>query len=198
MDLMELLKGQLGSGLMDQLSNQIGGDKQQTETATNGILSTLIGALSQNVTKPGGAEALAGALDRDHDGSILNDISGFLGGNTQTQNPSTTNGAGILSHILGDKLGGAAQMISQISGLNGDQTGSLMTTLAPIVLGVLGQAKQQNGLDANGIAGLLGNTTQTQSGSNPFMGMVSQFLDQNHDGNVMDDIVNMGMKFFSK
>ena len=198
MDLMELLKGQLGSGLMDQLSNQIGGDKQQTETATNGILSTLIGALSQNVTKLGGADALAGALDRDHDGSILNDISGFLGGNTQTQNPSTTNGAGILSHILGDKLGGAAQMISQISGLNGDQTGSLMTTLAPIVLGVLGQAKQQNGLDANGIAGLLGNTTQTQSGSNPFMGMVSQFLDQNHDGNVMDDIVNMGMKFFSK
>jgi hypothetical protein len=73
-----------------------------------------------------------------------------------------------------------------------------MTKLAPLVLGVLGQAKQQNGLDAEGIAGLLGNTTQTQSGDNPFMGMVTKFLDQDGDGNVMDDLIGMGMKFFSK
>lgn len=198
MDLMELLKSQLGGGLMDQLSNQIGGTTQQTESATEGILSTLIGAMSQNVSKPGGAEALAGALDRDHDGSILDDLSGFLGGGSTTQNASTTNGAGILNHILGDKLGSAAQMISQISGLNSNQTSSLMTTLAPILLGALGKTKQQNGLDANGVADLLGMTTETNSGMNPFMGMVSKFLDQNNDGSVMDDIVNMGMKFFSK
>ncbi len=198
MDLMELLKGQLGGAVMDQLSNQIGGDRQQTETATNGILSTLVGALSQNASKPGGADLLTSALDRDHDGSILNDITGFLGGNNTVPNASTTNGAGILSHILGDKLGPAADMIGQISGLNGEQTGSLMTKLAPLVLGVLGQAKQQNGLDAEGIAGLLGNTTQTQSGDNPFMGMVTKFLDQDGDGNVMDDLIGMGMKFFSK
>ena len=195
---LDLVQSQLGGGVIDQLSKQIGGDPQQTSTAANSVVATLLGALSKNASTTDGASALAGALDRDHDGSILNDITGFLGGGGAAQQTPTANGAGILQHLLGDKLGGITQMISQNSGLNASQSGSLLTSLAPLLMGMLGQQKQQNGLDAGGVASLLTGAADQQAAQNPIMGLVSQFLDKDHDGSILDDLAGMGMNMFFK
>ena len=87
-------------------------------------------------------------------------------------------------------------MISKMSGLGSDQAGGLMSMLAPVIMGSLGKAKRQQGLDIGGIASLLTNSVnrQHQSDSNPAMGLISQFLDQDNDGSIMDDVANMGMK----
>jgi hypothetical protein len=193
MDLNSLLQGQLPDGLLDQLSQQIGGDKEQTANAASGIISTLLGGLAKNASSQDGAESLAGALDRDHDGSVLNDLAGLLGGSNQS---GATNGLGILQHILGDKAGGAASMIGQMSGLSSGQSSNLMQMLAPILMGALGQAKQQNGLDGGGVASLLSNLVTQQSSnsaSSPLMGLVNQFLDKDNDGSIMDDVAGMVM-----
>lgn len=193
MDLNSLLQGQLPDGLLDQLSQQIGGDKEQTASAASGIITTLLGGLAKNASSQEGADALAGALDRDHDGSIFSNLAGLLGGQEQT---STTNGLGILQHILGDKTGGAASMIGQLSGLSSDQSGNLMQLLAPILMGALGQAKQQNGLDGGGVASLLSNLVTQQSSNSstsPLMNLATQFLDKDGDGSIMDDVAGMVM-----
>ncbi len=203
MDLMQLLQGQLSEGLVKQLSQQIGAQPEQTSAAANGILSSLLGGLSNNVATEGGANALAGALDKDHDGSILNDLMGMLTGGGQQAAPTpATNGAGIISHILGDKAGNIANLIGGMSGLNSGQAGSLMQILAPMVMSTLGQAKQQNGLDAGGIASLItnaiggGGQAQAQN-TNPMLNIVSQFLDKNHDGNISDDLMSQGMSLLT-
>lgn len=193
MDLNALLQGQLPSGLVEQLSQQIGGDQQQTATAASGILNTLLGGLAKNASSEDGANAIANALDKDHDGSIFDNLSGLLSGQQQS---GAMNGAGILQHILGGKSDGAADLISQMSGLSSGQTGNLMQLLAPMLMGALGQAKQQNGLDAGGLTSLLGGLVSQQSGataSNPMLGLVSQFLDKDHDGSIMDDVAGMVM-----
>ena len=100
------------------------------------------------------------------------------------------NGAGILSHVLGDQAGGAAEMISKATGVNENGVLGMMVKLAPLVMGVLGQQKQQQGLDASGLASLLGGSVQQQS-SNPLMQMATQFLDKNGDGSMVDDIMGM-------
>jgi hypothetical protein len=197
MDLNSLLQGQLPDGLLDQLSQQIGGDKDQTANAASGIINTLLGGLAKNAGSQEGAASLAGALDRDHDGSIFNNLAGLLSGDAQGGNPSAMNGLGILQNILGDKTGGAASMIGQMSGLSSGQSGNLMALLAPILMGALGQQKQQNGLDGGGIASLLSNLVTQQSAAqaptNPMMGLVSQFLDKDGDGSIMDDVAGMVM-----
>ena len=196
MDLMDLLQGQLGEGMIDQLSSQLGGaDKQQTAAAASGIMSTLLGGLAKNAAKPEGASALANALDRDHDGSILDDVMGLLSGQAANQNARAANGAGILNHILGPNQGGAIQMISKMSGLDSSKTGNLMTMLAPMLMGALGKTKRQQGLDVGGLASLLSGTVTQQKQTNPTMGLISQFLDSDGDGDIKDDVTRMGLKF---
>jgi hypothetical protein len=198
MDLMDLLKGQLSGGLVDQLSQHVGADSSQTASAAEGIISTLLGGLSKNAASDQGANALTDALANNHSGGILSDLLGAV-----TQGGSkATDGAGMLKHILGDKAGGAVDMISNMSGLNQGQTGNLFQILAPLVMNTLGQAKQQNGLDASGIASLLsqvvsGGNTQNQAAQNPLMSMVSQFLDKDKDGSVMDDLAGMAMNMLT-
>ncbi|MCB0544278.1 MAG: DUF937 domain-containing protein [Saprospiraceae bacterium] len=165
---MQLLQGQLSDDLLGQMSNQIGADKQQTAVAANGVFATLLGGLANNASSEGGLASLGAALDRDHDGSILDDLMGMVGGmmqNDQQTSSSALNGSGILGHILGDRQEVAAQQISQNSGLNMSQVMKLMPILAPIVMGVLGRAKNQGGLDMGGLAGILmGSAQNAQSG----------------------------------
>ncbi|MBK8705181.1 MAG: DUF937 domain-containing protein [Saprospiraceae bacterium] len=196
MNLIDLLQGQLSGGLVDQLSQQIGGaDREQTATAAQGIITTLVSQLARNASTPEGAQSLNNALERDHDGSILDNLSDVLTGNVQPQNQSTVNGLGILNHVLGDRQGGVANMVSQMSGLESGKTMQLMGLLAPVVMGMLGKAKNQNGLDIGGIANLLnGTVNQQQQSGNPTLNMITRFLDSDGDGSALDDIANMGMK----
>jgi len=196
MNLIDLLQGQLSGGLVDQLSQQIGGaDREQTATAAQGIITTLVSQLARNASTPEGAQSLNNALERDHDGSLLDNLSDVLTGNVQPQNQSTVNGLGILKHVLGDRQGGVANMVSQMSGLESGKTMQLMGLLAPVVMGMLGKAKNQNGLDIGGIANLLnGTVSQQQQTGNPTVNMISRFLDADGDGSALDDIANMGMK----
>jgi hypothetical protein len=166
MDLMQILQGQLSDDVLGQLSEQIGADKEQTASAANGIFATLLGGLANNASSEGGLTSLGAALDRDHDGSILDDLMGMVGGMMQGQGQSgALNGAGILGHILGGQQETAASQISQSSGLNMGQVMKLMPILAPIVMGVLGRAKNQGGLDLGSLAGVLtGSAQNAQSG----------------------------------
>ena len=192
---MDLMKGHLSEELLAGLGQQFGAQPEQTASATEGILHTLMGALAKNTSTPDGANALSSALERDHDGSVLGDLMGLItGGGGQASSAPALNGAGILSHILGAKQDGAANMIGQASGLDAGTVMSMMVKLAPVVMGMLGKTKQDSGLDASGLASLLGGHVQTQQAQNPAMGMIGKFLDQDQDGSYMDDLAGMGMK----
>lgn len=202
-NLLELLKGQMDDQVIDTLSSQIGGaDRQQTAAAAQGIMATLIGGLAKNASTPEGATSLASALDRDHDGSVLNNLMGMLSGQLQPQQeqPRAFNGAGIVSHILGNQQSGAIDMISKMSGLDSSKTSNLMTMLAPMVMGMLGKQKQQGGLDIGGLMNLLnGTVSQQKQSGNPLMDMATRFLDKDGDGSIVDDIAGMvGKGLFGK
>lgn len=198
-NLIDLLQSQLSDGLIDQLSKQIGAPQQQTRTAADSILSSLIGGLAKNTQQPGGADALANALDNDHDGSMLDNLNDLIGGKAQEINPRAANGAGILKHILGGKQGNIMDMVSQISGLNQGKTGNLMAILAPIVMGMLGKQKRQSGMDAGGIASILaGALGQQQQRGGMASSLIKGILDRDGDGSAIDDVAQIGMSIFSK
>ena len=130
------------------------------------------------------------ALDRDHDGSVLDDVAGFLG------NYSSGNGQGILGHIFGDRLGAVHEGVSQTSGLDAGKTAQLLMMLAPLVMGAIGRARQQQGIDENSLSGFLGTASQQMSGSPSILGALSQFLDSNHDGSAIDDVLRISGNLF--
>jgi hypothetical protein len=64
-------------------------------------------------------------------------------------------------------------------------------------MGAVGQAQQQEGLDASGLSNLLATQQQqAQSNAPDVMGMLGSMLDQNKDGSAMDDLQSMAARFF--
>lgn len=192
MNLLELLQNQLSEPVVDQLSKTIRADKEQTVTAANGVFATLVSAISRNAAKPESGQALMKALDRDHDGGILNNVMDLIGG--AQQRDKSTNGLGILEHVLGGKTNNVVQMVSKTSGLDFLKSAELLKVLAPIVMGTLGQTKRQNGLDLGGLSQILSGTVTQAAKQREGMGLIEKVLDADGDGSVMDDIAGMGMK----
>ena len=203
MDLMQIIKSQLTETVMDQLANQIGGNREQASTASNGILNALVGAMAKNASNQDGAASLFNALEKDHDGSLLDNLSDFI--NPEAPNPvneRSANGLGILNHLLGDKAGAISQLIGKESGLSSEGAMGLMAKLAPIVLATLGKQKQQNGFNVTDLMGLLTNQgqqvrqeTQQQQGG---MGNLLKMLDFDGDGSGLDDAIGMLGKLFKR
>ncbi len=176
----------LGSGVMDQLGKQLGADPNTTQKAVGAALPMLLAALGKNASSADGAQALFGALTRDHDGSVMNDVGGFLskGGNLQ-------DGNGILKHTLGSKRPAIEQGLSQATGLSSDASGNLLAMLAPVVMGALGQQTRSQGLDVGGLAQMLMGESQQ---SRQQLGGLSGLLDMDGDGSIIDDVMNLGSK----
>lgn len=194
-DLMDVLESQLSPQLLGYLSRSIGGeDQQKTATAANGIFSVLLNAMTRNAAQSGGASGLLGALQRDHDGSILEDAVSLLSGMRAPENSRMLNSAGILKHVLGGNLGNVVNNISQVSGLDKMDVGSLMVKLAPLVMGALGKQQRSQGLDAAGLFDLLKGSTQAQVKRNPQAGIFEKILDRDGDGSIMDDVASIGFK----
>ena len=133
-----------------QISRRIGADPQKTQAAVHTAILALLAALGQNATS-GGGEALKGALERDHDGSILDNLGDYLGG-TANLNPRATNGSGILEHTLGPRQETMQRAISAKSGLDMSSVGSLLSLLAPIVMGMLSKRASGGGTATGGTA----------------------------------------------
>jgi hypothetical protein len=181
----QLLQQLSGEGL-SLISQNIGADNKTTKSALSAALPLLVSALANNASKPEGAQALHQALTQDHNGSILNDVSGFL------NNPQAANGAGILGHVLGGQQPVVTQGLARGTGLNSDQVGQLLQIAAPLVMGMLGQHQQQNGLNPNGLSSFLGSQQQQVQQSNPdLMGTLNTLLDTNQDGSAMDEVVGL-------
>jgi len=134
----------------DEIGKRIGADGGKTRSAIQAAVPALLAALSANASQgPGLRQAIA----KDHDGSILDDLGGYLGG-TAKLSPRTTNGAGILEHTLGQRQPTVQKALSAKSGLDMGSIGSLLALLAPVVLGMLGKRGASGGGSGSGGIGL--------------------------------------------
>lgn len=191
---MSLLKN-IGSQLLkdavvNQIAGKLGSNGGAVKSAIGMALPALLGGLQRNSAKPDGASALLGALDRDHDGSILDNIAGLLG------NPQASKGSGILKHVLGQKRSSVEQLMGATSGLDSNQAAGLMEILAPMVMGSIGKERRSNNLDANGLASLLSGAQkemfEAPETDSKGLGFIGKMLDADGDGNLGDDMARMG------
>jgi hypothetical protein len=175
---------QLGSDAVGQISKQVGIDEKQAQQAVGMALPILIGALNRNTSSSGGAEALASALQRDHDGGILENL-----GQALTQEATLKDGMAILGHVMGEKHSGFVNSVSRATNLDPDQVAQIFALLAPVMLGALGQMKREKNLDAQGISTLLEEerTTVQKTASG-----LTQLLDLDGDGDVSEEIISLG------
>ena len=190
---LEALLGLLQGQDIENLASQVGGNEGEVKNGVMAALPAMLAALGKNAGTEKGAEELNNALEKKHDGSILDNLSGYL------SNPDLKDGAGILNHLFGNQTSNVANAVSQSSGLDTNGSMKMLQMLAPILMGILGQQKKQNNLDAKGLGNLtsmLASNFGSEAGASGIMEAVTNLLDANKDGNVMDDILGMVGKFF--
>ena len=172
----QLLEQQTGT-----ISTRIGADETQTRSALQAAVPALLAAFGQEAERGGGIRQ---AIERDHDGSIIDQLSGYLGGQAQLS-PRTTNGAGILDHVLGGRQSDMQQALSAKTGLNASSIGSLLALLAPIVMGMIGKksnASPGGGFSLDDLGSILGREKQDAKSSNPDIGDILDSFGQGSGG----------------
>ena len=190
---LEALLGLLQGQDLGNLASQVGGNEGEVKNGVMAALPAMLAALGKNAGTEKGAEELNNALEKKHDGSILDNLSGYL------SNPDLKDGAGILNHLFGNQTSNVANAVSQSSGLDTNGSMKMLQMLAPILMGMLGQQKKQNNLDAKGLGNLtsmLAANFGSEAGASGIMEAVTNLLDANKDGNVMDDVMGLVGKFF--
>lgn len=225
MTLLSLLKDHVGDDTIQRLSEQIDASPDETGTAVKAILPVLVGAFAKNTEASGShAQALANALDRDHDGTLLDNVteavdvlsqvgafgkgrkadggfggalsavSSLFGGATSRK---AVDGAGILGHVLGDRRTAVVKGVSAVTGLDNGQVDQLLKLLAPIVMSALARVKSERNLDASGLARLLQEERSTIESNTPDadQGSLLRVLDADQDGSIADDVAGFLKKY---
>jgi len=182
--MMQILGQTLGAQDVEQIGSRLGVDGATAQKAIALSIPVLLEALSRNAAHPEGARALENAVERDHDGTILDDLGSLLSG-------GGSGGEAILPHVLGSRQQNVQERIGRASGLDAAAVGQLLAMLAPIVLGALGRARQQGDGDLGSILG--GARAQVQRQAPQATDILSGILDANHDGSALDDVARMGI-----
>ncbi len=191
--LMDLLGDSIDQGTVSQIGSQLGVDDQTAQNAISAAIPMIVAGLARNASSPDGADALHDALSRDHDGSLLDDLGGFLGSGGGGGGAMGGIGGAILGHVFGGRQRTMESSLGRATGLDGASAGRLLAMLAPIVMAALGRARSQNGLNSGGLTDLLGGErARMQQASPDGFGLLNGLLDQDGDGRIDDGIAQMG------
>ncbi|HEX6044161.1 MAG TPA: DUF937 domain-containing protein [Pyrinomonadaceae bacterium] len=187
----QMITQQLGGSAARTIAQRFGISETTANTAIQIAVPLLVTALARKASQPEEAQSLHQAIANEHDGSIFNNLTGYLG------NPQSANGAGILGHVFGSQQPAIQNNLAQATGMDQSSAGGLLETLAPLVMGSLGQTQQQNGLDASGLSNFLNvQEQQAQETAPDTMSVLSSMLDQNKDGSSIDDLQRLAARFF--
>ena len=219
--LADILGGALGGDALSKLASQLGTDEGGAHKALSAALPTILGRLKENADTPEGASALAAAVNKDHNGSVLDQLGSLFGGGD-----TSGEGSKIIGKVFGGDATAAQQYVADNGGIDSSKAAGLLSTLAPMILGALGKAgSSSGGLQAGGLSSMLGGllgggggglssilgglmggaggaassagsaATSTvgaaSSAAGGMMGKVTGMLDQNKDGSVTDDLKRM-------
>jgi len=192
MNLIELITGNAGNQVASQAENKFGISKNQIIALLAVAAPLVISYLRKKSQEdPNEAEALNNALDKDHDGSILD--------NPAQVEARVQEGGSILDHIFGGQKAQVENQLSQNTGISMDKIGPVLAMLAPLIMGYIGKEKQSNGVNSGGglgdlLGGILGgaqNQAQAEP-SNPLNDILGSVLgggSQQSSENPLNDIL---------
>ncbi|OWR13272.1 DUF937 domain-containing protein [Chryseobacterium sp. VAUSW3] len=192
MNLIELITGNAGNQVASQAENKFGISKNQIIALLAVAAPLVISYLRKKSQEdPNEAEALNNALDKDHDGSILD--------NPAQVESRVQEGGSILDHIFGGQKAQVENQLSQNTGISMDKIGPVLAMLAPLIMGYIGKEKQSSGVNSGGglgdlLGGILGgaqNQAQAEP-SNPLNDILGSVLgggSQQSSGNPLNDIL---------
>lgn len=151
MNLVDLVTSQLTGDVLSKLAGLAGIDEAQARTASSAAVPALLSAVAKLSATTSGAGQVATALE-GIDLQSLGSLSGALGGG-QADGLGNLGGK-LLTTLLGDSFGPLAGAVGSFLGTKQGAAQTLLSSLAPIVLGTIAKQFPGSKADAAGVARL--------------------------------------------
>ena len=151
MNIVDLVTSQLTGDVLGKLAGLTGTNEAQTRSATTAAVPALLTAFATLASTNSGASSLASSLG-GLDLKTLGNLAGLLGGGQASGLGSI--GGSLLSSLLGNNLGGLVGTIASFAGMQPGIMKTLLTYLAPIVLGTVANSFKGAKPDAAGLTRL--------------------------------------------
>ncbi len=166
-NLMDMVKTAISSGVADQIGSAVGLDKSKTGSAIEAAIPVLLGGLVKKASTSSGAAELGDLFkQQDKEPSILDNLGGLLSGGANSKLLSM--GTSLLPMLLGSSQASIVSVLMKLLGLGDKSVLGLLGSLAPIVMGVVGkQAKAAGGFDPSVLTNLLGSQSNLLSSALP-------------------------------
>ena len=165
------------SGMIDAMSQKSGLGTNDVEAVISKIAPIFMQRANENFKSDADSSNFLEMIRR----SNLDEMTGA------PQNISVAEGNELLGVLTGSKENSralASDIGSQL-GISADSIKTLLPMIAPMIAGML-----NNQLKASNL--------QDSADSGSMMSMLTQFLDQNKDGSIVDDIFRIAGDFFGK
>ena len=176
MDILKLLLSN-SSGMIDAMSQKSGLGTNDVEAVISKIAPIFMQRANENFKSDADSSNFLEMIRR----SNLDEMS------NAPQSVSVAEGNELLSVLTGSKENSnalASDVGSQL-GISADSIKTLLPMIAPMIAGML-----NNQLKASNL--------QDSADNGSMMSMLTQFLDQNKDGSIVDDIFRIAGDFFGK
>ena len=177
MDLLRTIIESQGGGFAQQIAKQLGVAPADAENVIGQIAPALGRGLARNSGSADGLDALLGALKKGGHARYLEDPS------LAVEPSGVDEGNKILGHILGSKdvSRQLASRASEQTGVEGSLIKKMLPMIATMAMGALSNKSAESAGTRDGLGGLLGT-----------------FLGADDDNSMVDDLLGIAGKLFSK
>lgn len=170
-----ILKSSLDENILGAISSKTGIDTNSIQDIVSQVAPQLVDGAKQNLTSTNDSSNLIDMISNTNLDSLKNNPDAIDSSNN-------TNMLGELFSSLNTNENDVANELSAKSGIDASSISSLLPMLAPLVMGALNQKTNLSASDT--------------SNTNDITSMLTNFIDQDNDGSVVDDLMGMAKKFF--
>lgn len=182
MNILEAILSAQGGGATRQLGQQFGLGDDQVQSALSALVPALASGFQRNMTGEGGLESLLGALGGGRHQRYVDDAGALAAPET------VADGNGILGHVFGSK-----EVSRRVAARAAAQTGigegilkQMLPIVAAMMMGSMSKRASQPSMPGASAPG------------GDLLNMLAPMLDANRDGSVMDDVMGMVGKLFTR
>ena len=195
MNILESLVGDQSSDVVSELARQLGVGEDQARSAAGQLIPALARGLKNNASTDSGLSGLIEALQGGNHHNYLDNPSSLGQAN------AVQDGSSILGHIFGNKdvSRNIANHGATQSGLSSMLLKKALPIVATLVMSSLSKKLLGRGNQSGSIFGGGGNSRHGDLFGNGVAatqnrGMLSQFLDADNDGSMLDDLLSLAVK----
>ena len=195
MNLLESLVGNDNEAVVSELAKQLGVGTSDARKAAEQLVPALGRAINNNASTDNGLESLINALNSGKHSNYLDNPSALGQASTQAE------GNAILGHLFGSKdvSRNIANHGATQSGLSSMLLKKALPIVATLVMSSLSKKLLGRGNQSGSIFGGGGNSRHGDLFGNGVAatqnrGMLSQFLDADNDGSMLDDLLSLAVK----